>query len=62
MHYKEVFKFDLKNVRVKCADGYTCQGKCYAHSELGDDDELELYIDVNHVNIPVADIESIEEI
>ncbi len=62
LSFDEIIKFNCKSVRVLCCDNDTYTGKCYVYSELDDNDEIEEYIKVNNVHIPVDDIVEITEI
>ncbi len=59
---KEAAKFNRKNVRITCKDGYTREGKCYMETELDDDDELKVYLEIKYVDIPLEDVAEIAEI
>lgn len=59
---REAAKYNRKNVRVVCKDGYTRDGKCYMYTALNDDDELYIYFDIKNVIINLADIAEITEI
>lgn len=58
----DVIRKNLKYVRVVCCDGDTYTGKCYVYSEMDDNDEIEEYITINNVHIPLKDIKEITEI
>lgn len=62
LNLDKVVRHNLRYVRVVCCDDDVYTGKCYVYSELNDDDEIEVYITVNNVHIPIADITEITEI
>ena len=62
LKFDEILKFNRKLVHVICCDNDSYIGKCYVYSELNDNDEIEVYIMVNNVHIPLADIIEITEI
>ncbi len=62
LNLNDIIKFNCKSVRVLCCDNDVYAGKCYVYSELNDDDEIEEYITVSNVHIPLEDIAEISEI
>jgi uncharacterized protein YggE len=60
--FEEVVKLNCKCVRAVCNDNDVYIGKCYVYSELNNDDEIEDYVTVNNVHIPIEDLAEIAEI
>lgn len=60
--FEEIAKLNCKCVRAVCKDNDVYIGKCYVYSELNNDDEIEDYITVNNVHIPIEELAEIAEV